>query len=79
MQRNDAVLDQLDEIFDRCDEDGDRCIGFDEFRGLMLELADSRADSALRVCFEEIDRNHDGRISCQELRAWWPTRHPATT
>jgi hypothetical protein len=79
MQRNDGVLDELDEVFDRCNVNGDRCIGFEEFRGLLLEIADSRSDSELRVCFEEIDRNHDGRISRQELRAWWPIRQPART
>ena len=70
MQQGDGVLDELEEMFDRIDESGDRRIGFDEFKGLMLEIADPRSDSALRLCFDAIDVNHDGRISFTELRAW---------
>ena len=75
MQHGDPVLDELEEMFDRIDESGDRRISFDEFRGLMLEIADPHSDSALRLCFDAIDVNHDGRISFPELRAWWPNRY----
>ena len=75
MQQGDPVIDELEEMFDRIDESGDRRIGFDEFKGLMLEIADPRSDGALRLCFDAIDVNHDGRISFTELRAWWPNRY----
>lgn len=75
MPQGDYLLDELEEMFDRIDESGDRRIGFDEFRGLMLEIGDSRYDCALRSCFDRIDLNHDGTVSFQELRAWWPNRH----
>ena len=76
MQRTDYLLDELEEMFDRTDEDGDRRIGFDEFKGLMLEMDDPRTESALLVSFRAIDTNHDGSISFDELRAWWIQSHP---
>jgi Ca2+-binding EF-hand superfamily protein len=75
MQRTDYLLDELEELFDRTDEDGDRRIGFDEFKGLMLEMDDPRTESALRAAFTLIDVNHDGNISFDELRHWWKAGH----
>jgi Ca2+-binding EF-hand superfamily protein len=77
MKRTDYLLDELEELFDRTDQDGDRRIGFDEFKGLMLELNDARGEGSLLASFAAIDTNHDGSVSFDEMRAWWTGRHAA--
>jgi Ca2+-binding EF-hand superfamily protein len=36
----------------------------------MLEMDHTTSDSALRVQFDAIDSNRDGRVSRDEFRAW---------
>jgi calcium-binding protein CML len=62
--------DEVDESFDRIDENGDRSISFDEFSTLMLAIDHTKPLSALRASFASIDKDHDGRVSLAEFRAW---------
>ena len=62
--------DEIEEMFERIDDDGDRYISFEEFSRLMLEIDHARPESALRVSFDTIDANHDGRVNFDEFRAW---------
>jgi Ca2+-binding EF-hand superfamily protein len=65
-----CVQDEIEEMFDRIDEDGDRTISFEEFAGLMLEMDRAQSRAALRVSFDALDVNRDGRMSFDEFRAW---------
>jgi Ca2+-binding EF-hand superfamily protein len=62
--------DEIEESFERIDENGNCSIEFEEFVSLMLEMDHTKADSALRVQFDAIDSNRDGRVSRDEFRAW---------
>ena len=70
MQFTTATPDELREIFDRIDDNDDGSVTFAEFRSLMHEVGDLRADPALRAAFSRVDTNHDGRIDFDELSAW---------
>lgn len=70
MKRVDPVLAEVEEMFERIDEDGDRVIGFEEFSNLMRAMDHTRTASSLRVNFDAIDTNRDGRVSFDEFRAW---------
>jgi len=62
--------DEIEESFERIDENGNHSIEYEEFVGFMLEIDHSKSDSALRVQFDTIDSNRDGRVSRDEFRAW---------
>jgi Ca2+-binding EF-hand superfamily protein len=68
------VLEELQENFSTADTDGDGYINFAEFAGLLDDLGADMAGPDLRVGFQEIDGNHDGRINLGEFIAWWTLR-----
>ena len=70
MQMASFVQDEIEEMFARVDEDGDRSISFEEYASLMLEMNRDSPRSALRVGFDAIDLDRDGRVSFEEFRAW---------
>ena len=70
MQYADPELDEIEASFERLDENGSRSIEFEEFVGFMREIDHTRPDGALRVQFDAIDSDRDGRVSLEEFRAW---------
>jgi len=65
------VLQELREDFESADDDQDGYIDFAEFTGLMDGLGADMSGTELRIGFNEIDTNVDGRIGLQEFVAWW--------
>ena len=70
MQYADPVLDEIEATFRHFDQNDNQSIEFDEFAGLMLRMDHTRSSSALRLQFDAIDTNHDGRLSFLEFRTW---------
>jgi Ca2+-binding EF-hand superfamily protein len=70
MNRIDPILAEVEEMFGRIDEDGDRVIGFEEFSNFMRAMDQTRTEPSLRVNFDTIDTDRDGRVSFDEFRAW---------
>jgi len=74
MKQFDNRFEDIEELFDQADQDGDDFISLTEFRGLMVTLGRHTSEAIVASGFQEIDVNHDGRITFPEFRAWWLRR-----
>jgi Ca2+-binding EF-hand superfamily protein len=64
-------LRELQDDFEFADGDHDGHIDFGEFSGLLDELGAEMSATDLRIGFEEIDTDRNGRIGFYEFVAWW--------
>jgi Ca2+-binding EF-hand superfamily protein len=65
------VLQEMQENFEFADGDHDGQIDFGEFAGLMDSLGAEMSGPELRIGFEEIDTDRNGRVGLEEFVAWW--------
>jgi Ca2+-binding EF-hand superfamily protein len=65
------ALQELGEDFEFADGDHDGYIDFAEFTALLDGLGAEMSGPDLRIGFQEIDADRDGRISQPEFVAWW--------
>jgi len=65
------VLQELLEDFEFADGDHDGYIDFGEFSGLLDDLGADMSGAELRIGFQEIDTDRNGRIGLDEFVAWW--------
>ena len=65
------ALRELGEDFEFADDDHDGYIDFAEFSALLDGLGAEMSGTDLRIGFQEIDTDRDGRINRQEFIAWW--------
>ncbi len=65
------ALQELGEDFEFADGDHDGYIDFAEFTALLDDLGAEMSGKDLRIGFQEIDTDRDGRINLQEFVAWW--------
>lgn len=63
-------LEELREDFAEVDDDGDGVIDFGEFSTLMGNLDSHMKSTELRIGFDAIDTDRNGRISLAEFIAW---------
>jgi Ca2+-binding EF-hand superfamily protein len=57
--------------FAAADRDRDGRISFAEFRELLTNLEAGMTETELRIGYNEIDTDGDGRIDLHEFCAWW--------
>jgi len=65
------ALQELSEDFEFADGDHDGFVDFAEFTELLDGLGAEMSGTDLRIGFQEIDTDRDGRIGLQEFIAWW--------
>jgi calcium-binding protein CML len=65
------VLQELQEDFESADGDHDGYIDFGEFTVLLDDLGAEMSGMDLRIGFQEIDTDRNGRVSLDEFVAWW--------
>ncbi len=65
------VLQELLEDFEFGDGDHDGYIDFGEFSRLLDDLGADMSGAELRIGFQEIDTDRNGRIGLDEFVAWW--------
>jgi sodium/potassium/calcium exchanger 2 len=60
-----------DEKFDAVDTDNSGDIDFSEFQELVRTLIPDVTDTEVQNALEEMDKDHDGRVSKAEFNAWY--------
>jgi len=65
------ALQELRDDFEFADGDHDGYIDFGEFSCLMDDLGAEMSGKDLRIGFQEIDTDRNGRIGLDEFVAWW--------
>jgi len=64
----------LQAVFRRFDKDGSGFIDVGELAAMMEAMGMEPDDDELDAAIEELDTDESGRISWDELRAWWERR-----
>ncbi len=68
---SDTWRHDLTQAFARFDADGSGTIEKGEFNQLLTELGSDMSEQDREIGFALIDKDEDGKITCDELAAWW--------
>ena len=56
------------------DKNGDKMIGFGEFKNMVSSLWKYVSDDDLKVMFDDIDSDHSGKITGEEIKEFLRSR-----
>ncbi len=59
------------DTFDSLDTDGNGYIDREELKAVLYKLGEIVTDTAVTLCFDEIDSHHNGQITFQEFEHWY--------
>ena len=64
-------LSEIVENFTHFDEDHNGFIDYEEFKRLVNVLPGDMSEEEMRIGFDIVDVDNNGRIDCDEFIQWW--------